>query len=207
MTHITNRSSSFRRYAPPPDPKRLRPFGPLNSNVMFTYHKKIPATFFAMCVMLMVGCKHEEQSNESQQSDSTEKTSVEESFTHEIELDGRQIEFGSMVVMMAHTLNLLSDSECNKHAPMDKDIGMLIERLVNEFDISNREELQNALTAPHLRVMAEDNIRIGIEHIDGDSLRRAGGRDESCQRLVTFFESEYKELFASWINPIDINLH
>ena len=28
--HITKRSSSFRRYAPPPDPKRLRPFGPLN---------------------------------------------------------------------------------------------------------------------------------------------------------------------------------
>ena len=32
--HITNRSSAFRRCAPPPDPKRLRPFGPLNSNVM-----------------------------------------------------------------------------------------------------------------------------------------------------------------------------
>ena len=32
---ITNRSSSFRRCALPPDPKRLRPFGPLNSNVMF----------------------------------------------------------------------------------------------------------------------------------------------------------------------------
>ena len=151
--------------------------------------------------------KHEEQSNVSQQSNSAKKASVEVPLTHEIELDGRQIEFGSMVVMMAHTLNLLSDSECKKHAPMDKDIGMLIERLVNEFDISNREELQNALTAPHLRGMAEDNIRIGIEHIDGDSLRRAGGRDESCQRLVTFFESEYKELFASWINPIDTNLH
>ena len=26
----TNRSSTFRRYAPPPDPKRLRPFGQLN---------------------------------------------------------------------------------------------------------------------------------------------------------------------------------
>ena len=30
---LTNRLSSFRRCAPPPDPKRLRPFGPLNSDV------------------------------------------------------------------------------------------------------------------------------------------------------------------------------
>ena len=34
--HITNRSSSFRACGPPPDPKRLRPFGPLNSNVRCT---------------------------------------------------------------------------------------------------------------------------------------------------------------------------
>ena len=33
-TNLTNRSSAFRRYAPPPDPKRLRLFAPLNSNVM-----------------------------------------------------------------------------------------------------------------------------------------------------------------------------
>ena len=33
-TCITNRSSAFRACGPPPDPKRLRLFGPLNSNVM-----------------------------------------------------------------------------------------------------------------------------------------------------------------------------
>ena len=33
--HLTNRSSSFRACGPPPDPKRLRPFGPLNSNVIY----------------------------------------------------------------------------------------------------------------------------------------------------------------------------
>ena len=30
----TNRSSTFRHYVPPPGPKRLRPFGPLDSNVI-----------------------------------------------------------------------------------------------------------------------------------------------------------------------------
>ena len=151
--------------------------------------------------------KHEEQSNVSQQSNSAKKTSVEAPLTHEIELDERQVIFGSIVVRMAHTVNLLSDSECKKHAPMVKDIGMLIERMVNKFDISNGEELQNALSDPHIRKMAESNIRIGIESLDRDSLRRAGGRDESCQRLVKYFESEYKELYSKWINSIDPNLH
>ena len=33
---MTKRLSMFRRYASPPDPKGLRPFGPLNYNVSFT---------------------------------------------------------------------------------------------------------------------------------------------------------------------------
>ena len=109
--------------------------------------------------------------------------------------------------MMAHTVNLFLDSECKKHVTMDKDIGMLIERMVNEFDISNREELKNALSTPDLRKRAEHNIGSVKSQVDRDSPGRAGGRDESCQRLIKYFESEHKELYSKWINSIDTKLH
>ena len=128
----------------------------------------------------------------------------ESSFADDIELDRKQINSAAVVVITAHVVNLFFDSECKKHVTMEIDIGMLIDRMANEFNISNREELKNALSNPHLSKNAEHNIGSVKKQVDRDSPRRAGGRDESCQRLVKYFESEHKELYSKWIDSIDI---